>query len=89
MTRSAGHGDLQSTVQSQIRAPGLQGGEERFWSHSTGVKDLFLCSVHAQQCQHFHKTQLRSRTPLLEWLSKQQETSKALIRQVTTTPKSH
>lgn len=73
----------------KFRVPGLQRREERFWSHSTGVKGLVPCSAHAQQCQHFHKTQLRSRTPLLEWLSKQQETSKALIKQVTTTPKSH
>lgn len=61
MTRSAGHGGLQSIAQSQFRGSGLQGGEGRFWSHITEVKGLLLCPVHAQHCQHSHKTHLGSK----------------------------
>lgn len=68
-------------LQSRLNpSSGLQGGEVGIWSQSIGSKGLVLCSVHAQQCQHFHKTRLGSRTPLLGWLSKQQETSQFLIK---------
>lgn len=88
VTRSAGHGDLQSRAQSQS-GPWAAGrrGEVLVTQHRGS--GLVLCPVRAQQCQHFHKTPLGYRTPLLEWLSEQQDTSKLLIKTVTTTPKSH
>lgn len=86
VTRSAGHGDLQSRL-SPSQGPGLQGGEERFWSHSTGVQGWCFALSMLSSANIFIEHPWD--TGLLSWSGCLSNTSKLLIKSVTTTPKSH